>query len=42
VVLPSDNSEYEFLVVAAWYSNFTVNFGTGDVVNDGNQTSLTY
>jgi hypothetical protein len=38
VVLPSDVPEYEFLVVATWWYDFT----TTQYTNTGNQTSFTY
>ena len=42
VVLPSDNSDFEFLVVATWFNDYTANFGKGNVDMTGNQTSLCY
>lgn len=38
VVMPSDLAEYEFLVVATWFSDFT----TTQYTMTGNQTSLAY
>jgi hypothetical protein len=38
VALPSDVSEYEFLVVATWWYDFTTPYYT----MTGNQTSFTY
>jgi hypothetical protein len=38
VVLASDNPDYEFLVVATWYSDYT----TTQFTFTGNQTSLAY
>jgi hypothetical protein len=38
VVMPSDDSNYEFLVVATWWYDFT----TTQYTNTGNQTSLAY
>jgi hypothetical protein len=38
VVLPSDNPDYEFLVVATWWFDFTTPYYT----MTGNQTSFAY
>jgi hypothetical protein len=38
VVMPSDIPDYEFLVVATWWYDFT----TTQYTNTGNQTSLAY
>jgi hypothetical protein len=38
VAMPSDVAEYEFLVVATWWYDFT----TAHYTNTGNQTSFTY
>jgi hypothetical protein len=38
VAIPSDRAEYEFLVVATWWSDYTTNQYTFT----GNQTSFTY
>jgi hypothetical protein len=42
VVMPSDDSNYEYLVVATWFVDFTSNFGSGNVDFATNQTSLCY
>jgi hypothetical protein len=38
VVMPSDDKEYEFLVVATWFNDFT----TTNFTMTGNQTSFAY
>jgi hypothetical protein len=42
VVLPSLNKDYEFVVVATWWNDFTTKRDGKEVVDNGNQTSFTY
>jgi ketosteroid isomerase-like protein len=42
VVTKSNLPDYEYLVVATWFSDYTLHMDGKDIVATGNQTSLTY